>query len=31
MVEQQKIRGEVVDVIQSYSAVHLGMQQWKNY
>jgi len=30
-VVQQQIWGEVVDFIPAFSAVHLRMQQWKNY
>jgi len=30
-VVRQQIRGEVVKFITAFSAVHLRMQQWKNY
>ena len=30
-VVRQQIWGEVVDFIPAFSAVHLRMQQWKNY
>ena len=30
-VVRQQIWGEVIDFIPSFSAVHLRMQQWKNY
>jgi len=30
-VVRQQIWGEVVDFITGFSAVHLRMQQWKNY
>jgi len=30
-VVRQHIWGEVVDFIPAFSAVHLRMQQWKNY
>jgi len=30
-VERQQIWGEVVDFIPAFCALHLRMQQWKNY
>jgi len=30
-VVRQQISGEVVDFIPAFSAVHLRMQEWKNY